>query len=60
MAERRFKRNSTSKKINALKLLFSNEHVIIFITEDKLQKAAYKLNQIITEYGLIISAHKTK
>ena len=29
-------------------------------TEDNLQKAAYKLNQIITEYGLTISVQKTK
>jgi hypothetical protein len=28
--------------------------------EDNLQKAAYKLNQIITEYGLTISVQKTK
>jgi hypothetical protein len=26
------------------------------MTEDNLQKAAHKLNQIITEYGLIMSA----
>jgi len=29
-------------------------------TEDNLQKAAYKLNQIITEYGLTILVQKTK
>jgi len=29
-------------------------------TEDNLQKAAHKLNQIITEYGLTISAQKKK
>ena len=29
-------------------------------TEDKLQKAVHKLNQIITEYGLTISVQKTK
>ena len=29
-------------------------------TEDNLHKAAYKLNQIITEYGLTISVQKTK
>ena len=29
-------------------------------TEDNLQKAAYKSNQIITEYGLNISVQKTK
>ena len=29
-------------------------------TEDNLQKAAHVLNQIITEYGLIICARKVK
>ena len=29
-------------------------------TEDNIQKAAHKLNQIITEYGLTISVQKTK
>jgi len=29
-------------------------------TEDNPQKAAHKLNKTITEYGLIISAQKTK
>jgi len=29
-------------------------------TEDNLQKAALKLNQIITEYGLTISVQKKK
>ena len=29
-------------------------------TEDNLQKAAHKLNQIISEYGLTISVQKTK
>jgi len=29
-------------------------------TEDNLQKAAHKLNQIITEYGLTISVQETK
>ena len=28
--------------------------------EDKLQKAAYKLNQIITGHGLAVSVEKTK
>ena len=30
------------------------------IWEDNLQKAAHKLNKIITEYGLTISVQKTK
>jgi len=29
-------------------------------TEDNVQKAAHKLNQIITEYGLTVSVQKTK
>jgi len=33
---------------------------IISDTEDNLQKAVHKSNQIITEYGLIISVQKTK
>ena len=33
---------------------------LIADTEDNLQKAAYKLNHIITEYGLTISVQKTK
>jgi len=33
---------------------------IIAETEDNLQKAAHKLNQIITGYGLTISVQKTK
>jgi len=39
-------------------LLFADQ-VIIADTEDNLQKAAHKLNQIITEYGLTISVQKT-
>ena len=35
--------------------LFADEQVIIADTEDNPQKAAHKLNQIITEYGLTIS-----
>jgi len=37
-------------------LLFADDQVIIADTEDNLQKAAHKLNQIITQYGLTISA----
>jgi hypothetical protein len=29
-------------------------------TEDNLQKSAYKLNRLITEYGLTVSVQKTK
>ena len=41
-------------------LLFVDEQLIIGNTEYTLQKAAYKLNQIITEYGLIIAVQKTE
>jgi transcription initiation factor TFIIIB Brf1 subunit/transcription initiation factor TFIIB len=41
-------------------LLFADNQVVIADTEDNLQKVAQKLNQIITEYGLIISVQKTK
>ena len=34
--------------------------VTISDTEDNLHKAAHKLNQIITEYGLTISVQKNK
>jgi hypothetical protein len=42
------------------KLLFADEQVIIADTGDNLQKAAHKLNRLITEYGLTISVQKTK
>jgi len=41
-------------------LLFADDQVIIADTEDILQKAARKLNQIITEYVLTLSVLKTK
>ena len=41
-------------------LLFADEKVRIADTEDNLQKAADRLNQIITEHGLTISVLKTK
>jgi len=41
-------------------LLFADDQVIIADTEDNLQKAVHKLNQIITKYGLTISVRKTK
>jgi len=40
-------------------LLFVDNEVIISNTEDNLQKAVYKLNQIITEHGLTVSVQKT-
>ena len=41
-------------------LLFADDQVITADTKDNLQKAAHKLNQVITEYGLTISVQKTK
>ena len=41
-------------------LLFTDDQVIIADTEDNLLKAVHKLIQIITKYGLTISAQKTK
>jgi hypothetical protein len=35
--------------------LFADDQVIIVDREDNLQRAAHKLNQIMTKYGLIIS-----
>ena len=43
-----------------LMLLFVDDHVLISSTEDKLQKASYKVNQIITERGLTIFVQKLK
>ena len=41
-------------------LLFADDQVIIADREDNLQRAAHKLNQTITEYGLTICVQKTK
>jgi len=49
-----------SKNQQPSKLLFADDQIIIADTEDNLQKAAYKLNQIITEYGLTTSEQKIK
>jgi hypothetical protein len=46
--------------ILAIHNVIADDQVIISNTEDNLQKAAHKLNQIITERGLNISVHKTK
>jgi len=47
-------------KKKLLTLLFADDQVTISNTEDNLQKVAYKLYQIITEQGLILSVQKTK
>ena len=49
-----------SKNQQLSTLLSANDQVIIGDTEENLQKAVHKLNQIITEYGLTISVQKTK
>jgi Reverse transcriptase (RNA-dependent DNA polymerase). len=49
-----------SKNQQLLRLLFADDQVIISNTEDNLQKAAYKLNKIITGHGLTTSVKKTK
>jgi hypothetical protein len=41
-------------------LLFTDDQVIISITEDNMQKVAYKSNRIITARGLIIYVENTK
>jgi hypothetical protein len=43
-----------------LTLLFADEQVIISDTEDNLQSAVHKLNQIVIEHSLTISVKKTK
>jgi adenylate kinase family enzyme len=50
--------NKKKRQLSAL--LFADDQVTIADTEDNLQKAVHKLNQIITEYGLTISVQKTK
>jgi hypothetical protein len=49
-----------SKNKQLLTLLFADDQVIISNTDDNIQKAAHKLNQTITEYGLNVSEQKTK
>jgi retron-type reverse transcriptase len=49
-----------SKNWQLSTLLFADDQVIIAKTEDDLQKAAHKLNQIIMEHSLTISVQKTK
>jgi hypothetical protein len=41
-------------------LLFADDQAMISSTEDNLQNAVCKLNQIIKKHGLTISAQKTK
>jgi transcription initiation factor TFIIIB Brf1 subunit/transcription initiation factor TFIIB len=50
----------TLKNQHLSTLLFADNQVIIADTEDNLQKAAHKLNRLITKYGLTTSVQKTK
>jgi hypothetical protein len=59
VAVKRHKRNSTFKKSATVEAVNGGQ-VTISSTEDKLQKAVYKLNQVITEHSLITSVEKTK
>jgi hypothetical protein len=47
-----------SKNKQLLTVLFADDQVIISNTEDNLQKATHKLDQIITECGLTKSVKK--
>ena len=60
MAKSRHNRNQILKKPATVNAVIFRIPVIIADTEDNLQKAAHKLNQIITEYGLTKAAEKTK
>ena len=60
MAKKKDKMKSTFKKTAILTLLFADDYVTIAKTEDNLQKAAYKLNPIITEHCLTVTVQKTK
>jgi hypothetical protein len=54
------KGNQLLRNKNISAILFADDHVIMSDSEDNLQTAIYKLNKIITEYGLTISAEKVK
>jgi len=60
MAKSRHNWNQALKNQQLSKLLFADDQVTIADTEDNLQKAGHKLNQIIIEYDLTISVQKTK
>ena len=49
-----------SKNQQLSNLLSADDQVVTADTEDNSQKAAHKLNRIITEYSLTISVQKTK
>ena len=49
-----------SKNQQLLKLLMADDKVTISSTEDKLEKAEYRLSQIIAEHSLTTSVEKVK
>jgi hypothetical protein len=49
-----------SRNKNISTTLFADDQVTMSDSEDNLQPAIYKLNKIITEYGLTISTDKSK
>jgi hypothetical protein len=59
MPERRLKTNSTFKKSTNVSAVIADDQVIIFNTEDNLQKAAYKLNNNRTQLNYIFRENKT-
>jgi len=59
MAERRHRRNSTFKESATVEAVNGGK-VTISSTEDKLRKAAYELNRVITEHSLTTSVEKTQ
>jgi hypothetical protein len=59
MAEKRHKRNSTSKQ-QLLLLLFAGDRIILSNTNDNRQKTAYKINQKITGHGFNYTCTENK
>ena len=59
MAERRHRRNSTFKESATVEAVNGGK-VTISSTEDKLRKAAYELNRVITEHSLTTPVEKTQ
>jgi hypothetical protein len=60
MAKTRHKRNQTIEKPSFVNAVICGRPISNADTEDNLQKAAHKLNRLITEYSLTISVQKTK
>jgi hypothetical protein len=54
------KPNISAKDLILNTILFADDQVIVASTEDKLQRAAYALNNIAITYNLKVSGNKTK